>query len=78
VAWYGLAITMLILAASWPLVLFLLLTRFIMRAMILRKAAGTFNEGHLWFVSLFFDILAPFLTAFLYLSSRRKKKDTWK
>lgn len=78
VAWYGLAITMLIMLASWPVVLFLALTRFIMRTVILRKAAGTFNEGRLWFVSLFFDILAPFLTAFLYLSARRKKKDTWK
>lgn len=78
VAWYGLAVNMLILTASWPVVLFLLLSRFIMRAVILRKAAATFNEGQLWYISLFFDILAPFLTAFLYLSSRRKNKDIWK
>jgi hypothetical protein len=66
--------------ASWPVVLFLAVTRFVMRAVILRKAASTFNERHLWFISLFFDILAPFITAFLYLTTRRKGKgrETWK
>ena len=76
--WYALAVTMLILTVSWPVVLLLAMARFIMRAVILRKAATTFNEGKLWYISLFFDIMAPFLTAFLYLSSRRKSKDTWK
>ncbi|MGE5350147.1 MAG: glycosyltransferase [Actinomycetota bacterium] len=80
VSWYTLAITMLVMLASWPVVLFLAVTRFVMRAVILRKAASTFNERHLWFISLFFDILAPFITAFLYLTTRRKGKgrETWK
>lgn len=80
VAWYGLLITMLVMLASWPVVLFLALARFTMRAVILRKTASRFNERNLWFISLFFDILAPFLTALLYLTNRRKGKsrETWK
>ena len=80
VTWYGLLITMLIMLASWPVVAFLAVARFAMRAVILRKAAAVFNERRLWFVSLFFDIFAPFLTAFLYLTNRRKGKgrETWK
>jgi len=66
--------------ASWPVVAFFALTRLIMRAVILKKASVTFNEPRLWFISLFFDILAPFLTAFLYLTSTRKGKGrlSWK
>ena len=73
-------IAMLIMLASWPVVLFLMLVRLVMRAVILRRAAVTFNESQLWFISLFFDILSPFLTAFLYLTTRRKGKgkETWK
>lgn len=80
VAYYGLLTTLLIMLASWPVVAFIALTRLIMRAVILKKAAVTFNEPRLWFISLFFDILAPFLTAFLYLTSIRKGKGrlSWK
>lgn len=80
VLWYGLLITMLSMLVSWPVVAFLALARFVMRAVILSKAATVFNERGLWFVSLFFDIFAPFLTAFLYLTNRRKGKgrETWK
>jgi hypothetical protein len=71
---------MLVMLASWPVVALLAVTRLVMRSVILKKAAGTFNERQLWFISLFFDILAPFLTAFLYLTTRRKGKgrETWK
>jgi cellulose synthase/poly-beta-1,6-N-acetylglucosamine synthase-like glycosyltransferase len=80
VTWYGLLITMLVMLASWPVVVLLALARLVMRAVILRKASALFKEEQLWFISLFFDILAPFLTAFLYLSNRRKGKgrETWK
>jgi hypothetical protein len=80
ISWYGLLIAMLIMTVSWPVVLFLALTRLIMRAVILRRAASTFNERQLWFISLFFDILTPFLTATLYLTTRKKGKgkETWK
>ena len=80
VAWYGLLITMLVMLASWPVVLLLAIARLVMRAVILRKAAATFNEPQLWYISLFFDILAPIVTAFLYLTTIRKGKgrETWK
>ncbi len=80
VAYYGLLAAMIAMLASWPVVAFLAATRLIMRAIILKKAAGTFNEPRLWFISLFFDILAPFLTLFLYLTSHGKGKGrlTWK
>lgn len=80
VTWYGLLITMLAMLVSWPVVAFLAVSRLVMRAVILSKAATVFNERRLWFVSLFFDIFAPFLTAFLYLTNRRKGKgrETWK
>jgi len=80
ISWYGLTVAMLVMTASWPVVLFLALSGMVMKAVIFRKAAVTFNERHLWFISLFFDILAPFITAFLYLTTRRKGKgrETWK
>lgn len=80
VAWYGLLITLLAMTASWPVVLLIAMARLVMRAVILKKAASTFNEPNLWFISLFFDILAPFITAFLYLTTIRKGKgrETWK
>ncbi len=80
VSWYGLLIAMLAMLISWPVVLFLALSRFVMRAVILKKAAAVFNERRLWFISLFFDIFAPFLTAFLYLTNKIKGKGrtSWK
>ncbi len=79
-SYYGLLIVLLIMLASWPVVLFVALTRLVMRAVILKKAAATFNEPDLWFISLFFDILAPMVTAFLYVTTIRKGKgrETWK
>lgn len=80
VSYYGLLITLLVMTAFWPVVLFIALLRFVTRAVILRKAAETFNEPRLWFISLFFDILAPFVTGFLYVTTIRKGKgrETWK
>ena len=80
VAYYGLLATLLIMVVSWPVVLFIALGRLTTRTVILRKATRTFNEERLWFFSLFFDIFAPFVSAFLYLTSRRKGKgrETWK
>ncbi len=80
VSYYGLLTALLTMLASWPVVLFLALSRLVMRAAILRKASSTFNEPRLWFISLFFDILAPFVTAFLYVTTirRGKGRETWK
>jgi biofilm PGA synthesis N-glycosyltransferase PgaC len=80
VAYYGLLTALLIMLASWPVVVFIVLFRLIMRALILRKATRTLNEDRLWFFSLFFDILSPFFSAFLYLTSKRKGKgrEAWK
>jgi cellulose synthase/poly-beta-1,6-N-acetylglucosamine synthase-like glycosyltransferase len=80
VAYYGLLTTLIVMLVSWPAVLFIALSRLIMRAVILRKATRTFNEERLWFFSLFFDIFAPFVSAFLYLTSGRKGKgrEAWK
>jgi len=80
VAYYGLLISLLVMLVSWPVVLFIALGRLVMRVVILRQAVQTFNEERLWFFSLFFDIFAPFVSAFLYLTSGRKGKgrETWK
>lgn len=80
VSYYGLLITLLIMLASWPVVIFIAVARLVMRAVIIRKAAATFNEPRLWVISLFFDILAPFVTAFLYVTTirRGKGRETWK
>jgi cellulose synthase/poly-beta-1,6-N-acetylglucosamine synthase-like glycosyltransferase len=80
VAWYGLLTAMAVMLASWPVLILLAVSRLIMRAVILRRAASRFNEQQLWFISLFFDILAPLVTSFLYLTLRRKGKgrETWK
>ncbi|MRR19840.1 glycosyltransferase [bacterium] len=80
VAWYALVIALLVMLASWPVVLLLAIARLVTRAVILKRAAATFNEPNLWVISLFFDILAPFITAFLYLTTIRKGKgrETWK
>jgi hypothetical protein len=66
--------------ASWPVVLLVAVARLAMRTVILRKASVTFNEPRLWVISLFFDILAPFVTAFLYATTirRGKGRETWK
>ena len=80
VSYYGLLVTLLIMLVSWPVVTFIAVARLTMRIAILRKASATFNEPRLWFISLFFDILAPFITGFLYLTtkSRGKSRKTWK
>ncbi|HWR74407.1 MAG TPA: glycosyltransferase [Bacteroidales bacterium] len=80
VAYYGLLITLLVMLVSWPVAVVIALGRLVMRAVILRQAVRTFNEERLWFFSLFFDIFAPFVSAFLYLTSGRKGKgrETWK
>jgi biofilm PGA synthesis N-glycosyltransferase PgaC len=80
VSYYGLLLTLLIMLISWPVVLFIAVTRMVMRAVVIRKAAATFNEPRLWFISLFFDILAPFVTAFLFVTTirRGKGRETWK
>lgn len=80
VCYYGLLITMLALLASWPVVLFIALARLVMRLVIMRRAGDTFNEQGLWYFSLFFDILSPFVNALLYLTGMRKGKgrEVWK
>lgn len=80
VFYYGLLITLLVMLVSWPVVAVIATARLAMRSVILSKASGRFNEPRLWFFSLFFDILAPFVSAFLFLTSRRKGKgrETWK
>ena len=80
VSYYGLLVALLIMLVSWPVVAFIAIVRLVMRAVILRKASATFNEPRLWFISLFFDILAPFITGFLYLTTNRRAKGrkTWK
>jgi biofilm PGA synthesis N-glycosyltransferase PgaC len=79
VSYYGLLVTLLIMLASWPVVVFIAVARLVMRAVILRKASVTFNEHGLWFISLFFDILAPFITGSLYLTTNRRARGrkTW-
>lgn len=80
VSYYGLLVALLIMLVSWPVVASIAVIRTIIRIAILRKASVTFNEPRLWFISLFFDILAPFITGFLYLTTNRRRKDrkTWK
>jgi biofilm PGA synthesis N-glycosyltransferase PgaC len=80
VSYYGLLVALLVMLVSWPVVVFIALARMVMRAVILRKASVTFNEPRLWFISLFFDILAPFITGFLYLTTKRggQSRKTWK
>jgi hypothetical protein len=80
VAYYGLLIALLVMLASWPVVLLIALGRLVMRSVILKRAANTFNEQRLWYFSLFFDILSPVVNAFLYLTSMRKgkRREVWK
>ena len=80
VSYYGLLIALLIMLASWPVVAFVALLRLIMRSLVLLRAGKTFNEPDLWFISLFFDILSPFVNTALYLTAggKGKKKQVWK
>jgi len=80
VSYYGLLVALLIMLVSWPVVAFIAVARLTVRIAILRKASVTFNEPRLWFISLFFDILAPFITGFLYVTTnhRGKGRKTWK
>jgi len=80
VVYYALLITLLVMLVSWPVVAVFAAARLVIRSAILIKASGRFNEPRLWFFSLFFDILAPFVSAFLFLTSRRKgkRRETWK
>ena len=80
VSYYGLLLTLLLMLVSWPIVLFIAMARLVMRAVVIRKAAATFKEPRLWVISLFFDILAPFVTAFLFVTTirRGKGRETWK
>jgi cellulose synthase/poly-beta-1,6-N-acetylglucosamine synthase-like glycosyltransferase len=80
VSYYGLLIAMMIMLASWPLVVTIALARLVLRSVILRKAEQTFREQRLWFFSLFFDILSPFVSTLLYLTGTRKGKgkEAWK
>lgn len=78
--YYGLLIAMLVMLASWPVVLLIALARLVIRSVILKKAGNTFREPQLWYFSLFFDILSPFVSILLYLTGRRKGKgrEVWK
>jgi len=80
VSYYGLLTALLIMLVSWPVVAFLATARLVLRAVIIRKASRTFNEPRLWFFSLFFDILSPFVTSALFLTSTRKgkRRSSWK
>jgi glycosyltransferase involved in cell wall biosynthesis len=80
VVYYGLLVALLIMLVSWPVAAAIAASRLVMRSVILRRASARFNEPRLWFFSLFFDILAPLASAFLFLTSRRKGKgrETWK
>jgi biofilm PGA synthesis N-glycosyltransferase PgaC len=80
VSYYGLLVALLIMTVTWQVVILIAAVRLVMRSVILGKAAHTFNEPGLWFFSLFFDILAPFVSTFLYLTSPKKGKGkkTWK
>lgn len=80
VAYYVLLIILLSMLICWPAVAGIAGARLVMRTAILNRASKRFNEPRLWFISLFFDILAPFVSAFLFLTSRRKGKgrETWK
>ena len=81
VLWYGLLVTLAVMIAFWPVVAALAIARLVMRSVILKRATATFNEPGLWFNSLFFDILAPFINGVLYLTATgrgRRRIKTWK
>ncbi|MCI0522314.1 MAG: glycosyltransferase [Bacteroidales bacterium] len=80
VCYYGLLIAMLVMLASWPVVLLIALARLVMRSVILKRAGDTFSEKGLWYFSLFFDILSPVVNSFFYLTGKRKGKgrEVWK
>lgn len=80
IIYYGLLTALLIILASWPVVAFIAMARLVTRVVIIHKTCRTFNEPRLWFISLFFDILSPFVSTALYLTGTRKGKrtQTWK
>jgi glycosyltransferase involved in cell wall biosynthesis len=80
VSYYALLTALLIMLASWPVVAFIALARLIMRTIVINKASRTFKEREIWFFSLFFDILSPFVSTILYITTTRKgkKTKTWK
>ncbi|MCU0366265.1 MAG: hypothetical protein MUC30_03500 [Bacteroidales bacterium] len=80
ISYYGLLVAMLVMLASWPVVLLIALARLVIRSVILKNAGDTFREPKLWYFSLFFDILSPFVSILLYLTGRRKGKgrEVWK
>ncbi|MCJ7820686.1 MAG: hypothetical protein MUP53_05745, partial [Bacteroidales bacterium] len=79
-SYYALLTTLLIMLVSWPIVAFIALARLIMRIIVINKASRTFKERKIWFFSLFFDILSPFVSTILYITTTRKgkKTKTWK
>lgn len=80
VAYYGLLVALLIMLVSWPIVAGLALLRFVIRAVVIRKSCKTLDEKELWFFSLFFDILSPFVSSVLFLANTRrgKRRPSWK
>ncbi|MCK7541053.1 MAG: hypothetical protein MZV63_64295 [Marinilabiliales bacterium] len=44
ISYYGLLIAMLVMLASWPVVLLIALARLAIRSVILKKAGNTFRE----------------------------------
>ncbi len=80
VSYYSLLVTLLIMLVSWPVVAFIAIARLIVRALIINKTCRIFHEKQLWFFSLFFDILSPFVSTALFLTSNRKgkRKPVWK
>ena len=80
VSYYGLLIALLIMLASWPVVVLVALSRLTLRSVVLYRAGKLFEEPDLWYMSLFFDILSPFVNAALYITAAGKGKKTqiWK
>lgn len=80
VSYYGLLTAMLIMLSFWPVVAAIALMRLVMRSIIVRKTALAFREPRLWFFSLFFDILSPFVSTLLFLTNtgKGKRKQSWK
>lgn len=80
VAYYALLTALAITTAFWPFLIFIALLRLTVRGIVMSKGQKTFSEKGIWFLSLFFDILAPFVSTFLYLSRTRKGRglEAWK
>jgi len=80
VSYYGLLIFFLITLISWPVVAGLGLLRLLVRSVIFKRTADTYNEHGLFFFSLIFDILQPLVNTTLYLTNRRQPRGniSWK